>query len=140
VSVSARVSVSVSVSVSVGVSVSVCVSGTPPPAHRLLPTASCPPPSLSPFLPCPSADELFLTSAMELHPYTALLGKPAGYYLGWAVKEWTWLQNSGMMNPSTGLLNDGLRCAVNCSRAVLQAPPRAVTLPAGCNYCPGRSR
>src|SRR4051812_38170575 len=29
-----------------------------------------------------------VTSAMELHPYAARLGKPAAYYLDWAAKEW----------------------------------------------------
>lgn len=53
-------------------------------------------------------NELFLTAAMELHPYTSSLGKPANFYLDWAMKEWNWFTNSGMINPATGLVNDGL--------------------------------
>lgn len=52
-------------------------------------------------------NELFLACAMELHPYTSLLGKPANFYLNWASTEWKWFEQSGMLN-SKGLINDGL--------------------------------
>jgi predicted alpha-1,6-mannanase (GH76 family) len=52
-------------------------------------------------------NELFLTSSMRLHPYATLLGKPATYYLDWALKEWQWFENSGMINKDY-LINDGL--------------------------------
>ena len=55
----------------------------------------------------PAANELFLSSAMGLHPFAAALGKPPTYYRDWAVKEWEWLHGSGMIN-SDGLVNDGL--------------------------------
>ena len=51
--------------------------------------------------------ELFLSSAMALHPYAASLGKPASYYLDWANKTWAWLAGSGMINAQS-LVNDGL--------------------------------
>jgi hypothetical protein len=44
---------------------------------------------------------------MKLHPYTALLGKPAGFYLAWAQQEWDWFLQSGMVN-AQWLVNDGL--------------------------------
>ena len=53
-------------------------------------------------------NELFLSSSMRLHPYAILLGKPVTYYLDWAVKEWQWFENSGMIN-SEYLINDGLK-------------------------------
>ena len=53
-------------------------------------------------------NELFLVSSMRLHPYATLLGKPATYYLDWAVREWQWFENSGMINDDY-LINDGLR-------------------------------
>jgi len=53
-------------------------------------------------------NELFLASSMRLHPYATLLGKPPTYYLDWALKEWQWFENSGMIN-SDNLINDGLR-------------------------------
>ncbi|CAF5216752.1 unnamed protein product, partial [Rotaria magnacalcarata] len=63
---------------------------------------------------CPTKDyknaitnELFLSSSMRLHPYAALLGKSSTYYLDWGLKEWQWLENSGMIN-SFYLINDGL--------------------------------
>ena len=52
-------------------------------------------------------NELFLSSAMALHPFTAIVGKPANFYLDWALKEWAWLSASGMINPQS-LVNDGL--------------------------------
>ena len=55
----------------------------------------------------PAANELFLASAIQLHPYTAALGKPAGFYLDWAVKTWDWLAGSGLIN-GENLVNDGL--------------------------------
>ena len=54
-----------------------------------------------------STNELFLTSAMKLHPYETALGKPTGYYLGWAQQEWDWFASSGLVN-SQSLVNDGL--------------------------------
>lgn len=53
-------------------------------------------------------NELFLASSMRLHPYATLLGKPTNYYLDWALKEWQWFEQSGMIN-SDYLINDGLR-------------------------------
>lgn len=55
--------------------------------------------------------ELFLTSAARLVPYTSLLGKPAGYYASWAQTAWAWFTGSGMLNPATGLVNDGLNAS-----------------------------
>lgn len=55
-------------------------------------------------------NELFLTAAMELHPYTVLLGRPPGFYLAWAEREWAWFGSGGspgMVGPG-GLVNDGL--------------------------------
>jgi hypothetical protein len=53
-------------------------------------------------------NELFLIGSMRLHPYAALLGKPSTYYLDWALKEWQWFENSGIIN-SDYMINDGLR-------------------------------
>ncbi|CAF1164926.1 unnamed protein product [Didymodactylos carnosus] len=53
-------------------------------------------------------NELFLISSMRLHPYATLLGKSSTYYLDWALKEWQWFENSGMIN-NDYLINDGLR-------------------------------
>lgn len=53
-------------------------------------------------------NELFFASSMRLHPYAALLGKPSTYYLDWALKEWQWFENSGMINKYY-LINDGLK-------------------------------
>ena len=53
-------------------------------------------------------NELFLASSMRLHPYAALLGKPSNYYLDWALKEWQWFENSGIIN-NQYLINDGLK-------------------------------
>ena len=52
-------------------------------------------------------NELFLAGSMRLHPYATLLGKPSNYYLNWALKEWQWFENSGMINGDY-LINDGL--------------------------------
>jgi len=52
-------------------------------------------------------NELFFTSAMSLHPYTSILGRPANFYLNWAIKEWDWFIGTGMLN-NQGLINDGL--------------------------------
>ena len=57
-------------------------------------------------------NELFLTSAMKLHAYEAAVGKPAGYYLSWATREWDWFAASGLVNAQS-LINDGLDG--NCS-------------------------
>jgi predicted alpha-1,6-mannanase (GH76 family) len=57
-------------------------------------------------------NELFLASSMRLHPYATLLGKPSTYYLDWALKEWQWFENSGMIN-SDYLINDGLTSTNN---------------------------
>ena len=63
---------------------------------------------------CPSnlyknaiTNELFFASSMRLHPYATLLGKSSNYYLDWALKEWQWFENSGMINADF-LINDGL--------------------------------
>ena len=49
------------------------------------------------------ANELFLTVAIRLHQRT-----PGDQqYLSWANREWTWFQQTGMINPSK-LINDGL--------------------------------
>lgn len=63
---------------------------------------------------CPKAayknaitNELFLASSMRLHPYAAALGKPTNYYLDWALKEWQWFEQSGIINHDY-LINDGL--------------------------------
>ena len=52
-------------------------------------------------------NELFLTSAMKLHPYETALGRAPGYYLAWAQREWDWFSGSGLVN-SQSLVNDGL--------------------------------
>ena len=57
-------------------------------------------------------NELFLSSAMELHPYATLVGRPVDYYLTWAVKEWEWFVNSGMINAHF-LINDGLNAVAS---------------------------
>lgn len=57
-------------------------------------------------------NELFLTSAMKLHAYEAALGRPSGFYLSWAQREWDWFAGSGLVN-SQALINDGLNG--NCS-------------------------
>lgn len=53
-------------------------------------------------------NELFFTAAMRLHPYTAIVGRPAGFYLQWAQKTYTWLITPGGMINEQYLLNDGL--------------------------------
>ncbi len=50
-------------------------------------------------------NELFLSSAMALHPFAEQLGKHTDYYLNWAQTEWAWLTASGMLN-SRGLFVD----------------------------------
>ena len=65
----------------------------------------CPPPT-NPYLNAITV-ELFLSSAMALHPHAAALGKPATYYSDWASRVWAWLGGSGMIN-SQYLVNDGL--------------------------------
>lgn len=52
-------------------------------------------------------NELFLLVAIRLHQRTP----GAGSYYYWATNEWTWFQNSGLIN-SQNLVNDGL--ATNC--------------------------
>lgn len=51
-------------------------------------------------------NELFLTIAARLHERTPG-DSGSGSYLDWAMKEWTWFSNSGMIN-SSNLINDGL--------------------------------
>jgi predicted alpha-1,6-mannanase (GH76 family) len=63
-------------------------------------------------------NELFFISSMRLHPYAALLGKPLTYYLNWAIKEWQWFENSGMIN-NDYLINDGLRYSFSIKRFFL---------------------
>jgi predicted alpha-1,6-mannanase (GH76 family) len=50
-------------------------------------------------------NELFLDVAAKLANRTT--GAASGSYLAWAQKEWTWFNNSGMIN-SSNLVNDGL--------------------------------
>ncbi len=57
-------------------------------------------------------NELFLLSSMRLHPYASILGKNSTYYLDWALKEWQWFENSGMINADY-LINDGLNSIDN---------------------------
>src|ERR1700691_583252 len=49
-------------------------------------------------------NELFLLIAARLHQRS---GGPASRYLDWALREWRWLQASGLIGPA-GLVNDGL--------------------------------
>lgn len=51
-------------------------------------------------------NELFLLAAIRLHQRTPGDGGPDGY-LGWALKEWNWFKNSGLIN-FQNLVNDGL--------------------------------
>jgi len=51
-------------------------------------------------------NELFLSLAMRLFQRT---NDPR--YLAWALDEWNWFQRSGMLDPNTGLINDGLDLA-----------------------------
>jgi len=44
---------------------------------------------------------------MSLHPYTSILGRPANFYLNWAIKEINWFIDTGMIN-NEGLINDGI--------------------------------
>jgi predicted alpha-1,6-mannanase (GH76 family) len=52
------------------------------------------------------SNELFLLLAIRLHQQTPG-DSGAGSYIDWANKEWTWFNNSGMIN-SQNLINDGL--------------------------------
>lgn len=52
------------------------------------------------------ANELFLLVAIRLHQRTPGDHGP-GSYLEWALKEWEWFRNSGMIN-TQNLINDGL--------------------------------
>jgi predicted alpha-1,6-mannanase (GH76 family) len=52
------------------------------------------------------ANELFLSVAASLAAH-ATNGAQRNTYLGWAQKEWSWFQRSGMIN-SQSLINDGL--------------------------------
>ncbi|HET7626311.1 MAG TPA: glycoside hydrolase family 76 protein, partial [Verrucomicrobiae bacterium] len=52
------------------------------------------------------ANELFLLVGIRLHQRTPG-DEGAGSYLDWAVREWDWFENSGMIN-SQNLINDGL--------------------------------
>jgi hypothetical protein len=66
----------------------------------------CPPPT-NPYKNAVT-NTLFLTASMELHPYASLLNQSADHYLVWAQAEWDWLAGSGIIDPATNLLNDGL--------------------------------
>jgi predicted alpha-1,6-mannanase (GH76 family) len=58
------------------------------------------------------ANELFLEVAVRLHQRTPGDGGP-GSFLDWAQREWSWFDQSGMIN-SKNLINDGLNnCANN---------------------------
>jgi predicted alpha-1,6-mannanase (GH76 family) len=58
-------------------------------------------------------NELFLQVAVRLHQHTPGDTLDSGNgpqhisYIGWAMKEWQWFKNSGMIN-SSNLVNDGL--------------------------------
>ena len=52
------------------------------------------------------ANELFLSLAAALHLRTPG-DRGQGSYLDWALQEWNWFRNSGLIN-SSGLINDGL--------------------------------
>lgn len=56
--------------------------------------------------------ELFISASASLSGYEAFLGKPEGYYGGWAAKATGWFNASGMVN-SQWLVNDGLQVASN---------------------------
>ena len=51
-------------------------------------------------------NELFLLAAIRLHQRTPGDGG-AGSYFDWAIREWTWFENTGLINPHN-LINDGL--------------------------------
>ena len=51
-------------------------------------------------------NELFLLTAIRLHQRTPH-DAGNGSYLDWALKEWMWFKNTGMIN-SENLVNDGL--------------------------------
>ena len=51
-------------------------------------------------------NELFLLTAVRLHQRTPG-DHGAGSYLDWAIRDWNWFKNTGMIN-SQGLVNDGL--------------------------------
>lgn len=57
------------------------------------------------------ANSLFLEVAIRLHQRIPGDGG-AGSYLDWAQREWSWFNNSGMIN-SSNLVNDGLNNCVN---------------------------
>ncbi len=52
-------------------------------------------------------NELFLLAAARLHRRLASDGTGAGSYYDWAFREWSWFQNSGMIN-GQHFVNDGL--------------------------------
>jgi predicted alpha-1,6-mannanase (GH76 family) len=52
------------------------------------------------------ANELFLLVAIRLHQRTPGDAGP-GSYFDWAIREWTWFKNTGMIN-ADNLVNDGL--------------------------------
>lgn len=60
------------------------------------------------------ANELFLLVAVKLHQRTPGDAGP-GSYLDWALREWSWFKNSGMIN-SENLINDGLDRFCNNNR------------------------
>ncbi len=51
-------------------------------------------------------NELFILTAVRLHQRTPE-DHGAGSYLDWAIRDWNWFKNIGMVNPQ-GLVNDGL--------------------------------
>jgi len=51
-------------------------------------------------------NELFLLAAIRLHQRTPGDGGPGGYF-DWAIREWNWFKNTGLINPQN-LINDGL--------------------------------
>lgn len=62
------------------------------------------------------ANELFFTIAIRLHRRTPD-DKGAGSYLDWAIREWNWFKNSGLINDQY-LINDGLDACRNHGQTV----------------------
>ncbi|MDP9394061.1 MAG: glycoside hydrolase family 76 protein, partial [Actinomycetota bacterium] len=54
-------------------------------------------------------NELFMLAAARLHRRSPN-GTGAGSYYDWAMRSWTWFNNSGMIN-SSNLVNDGLNAS-----------------------------
>lgn len=59
-------------------------------------------------------NELFLLASIRLHQRTPDDGAGAGSFFYWATNEYTWFQDSGMIN-SKDLVNDGLKAYPSCA-------------------------